>query len=73
MEPNSDTANKFNEHFELILDFMGVLDHEPELWDKIKAAEITEAKMTKIWRNITVWIQPQKSLPKELFSEVNIR
>lgn len=48
VEPNGDTANKFNDHLELILDFMGVLDHEPELWDKIKAAEITEVKMTKI-------------------------
>ncbi len=37
--PSGETANKFNEHLELILDFMGVLEHEPELWERIKAAE----------------------------------
>jgi hypothetical protein len=42
--PSGETANKFNEHLELILDFMGVLEHEPELWERIKAAENTEAK-----------------------------
>ncbi len=48
VEPNGDTANKFNEHLELILDFMGVLDHEPELMEKIKSSENTETKMNKI-------------------------
>ena len=48
VEPNVDTANKFNEHLELILDFMGVLDHEPELMEKIKSSENTETKMNKI-------------------------
>jgi len=42
--PSGETANKFNEHLELILDFMGVLEHEPELWERIKSAETTEAK-----------------------------
>ena len=44
VEPNGDTANKFNEHLELILDFMGVLDHEPELMEKIKSSENTSKK-----------------------------
>ena len=35
VEPSGENANKFNEHLELILDFMGVLEHEPELWDKL--------------------------------------
>lgn len=48
MGPKGDTANKFNDHLELILDFMGLLNHQPELWDKINAAEITDAKMNKI-------------------------
>ena len=48
VELNGDTANKFNEHLELILDFMGVLDHEPELMEKIKSSENTETKMNKI-------------------------
>ena len=47
VEPNGDTANKFNEHLELILDFMGVLDHEPELMEKIKSSENTDTKMNK--------------------------
>ncbi len=34
--PSGENANKFNEHLELILEFMGVLEHEPELWDQIK-------------------------------------
>jgi hypothetical protein len=42
--PSGETANKFNEHLELILDFMGVLEHEPELWDKIKEAENASVK-----------------------------
>lgn len=37
VEPNGENANKFNEHLELILDFMGVLEHEPELWDKLNS------------------------------------
>ncbi len=42
--PSGETANKFNEHLELILDFMGVLEHEPELWERIKSTENIEAK-----------------------------
>jgi hypothetical protein len=38
---SGETANKFNEHLELILDFMGILEHEPELWERIKSAENT--------------------------------
>lgn len=45
MEPSGETANKFNEHLELILDFMGVLEHEPELWEKIRQAENTPVKV----------------------------
>lgn len=44
MEPNGDFANKFNEHLELILDFMGLLDQQPELMERIKSAENIEAK-----------------------------
>ena len=47
MAPSGETANKFNEHLELILDFMGVLEHEPELLERIKATEMTEPKWTK--------------------------
>jgi hypothetical protein len=42
--PSGETANKFNEHLELILDFMGVVEHEPELWERIKSTESMEAK-----------------------------
>ena len=42
--PSGETANKFNEHLELILDFMGVLEHEPELWERIKSTENIETK-----------------------------
>ena len=44
MEPSGETANKFNEHLELILDFMGVLEHEPELMKRIKSSGKSEAK-----------------------------
>lgn len=44
MVPSGETANKFNEHLELILDFMGVLEHEPELWEHIKATNNSETK-----------------------------
>jgi hypothetical protein len=44
VELNGETANKFNEHLELILDFMGVLEHEPELMERIKSAENVGAK-----------------------------
>lgn len=44
MAPSGENANKFNEHLELILDFMGVLEHEPELWERIKSTEKIEAK-----------------------------
>ena len=37
-EPTGETANKFNEHLELILHFMGVLEHEPELMERIKSS-----------------------------------
>jgi hypothetical protein len=46
--PSGETANKFNEHLELILNFMGVLEHEPELWERIKAAENNE-KLSYNW------------------------
>ena len=36
VEANGENANKFNEHLELILDFMGVLEHEPELMERLK-------------------------------------
>jgi hypothetical protein len=42
--PSGETANKFNEHLELILDFMGVLEHEPELMERIKSPEKIEPK-----------------------------
>ena len=42
--PSGETANKFNEHLELILDFMGVLEHEPELMERIKSSEKIEPK-----------------------------
>lgn len=38
VEPNGENANKFNEHLELMLDFMGVLEHEKDLWELIKQA-----------------------------------
>ena len=44
VEPSGETANKFNEHLELILDFMGVLEHEPELMKRIKSTEKIETK-----------------------------
>ena len=44
MAPSGETANKFNEHLELILDFMGVLEHEPELMERIKSSEKIEPK-----------------------------
>lgn len=36
VEANGENANKFNEHLKLILDFMGVLEHEPELMERLK-------------------------------------
>jgi len=36
VEANGENANKFNEHLELILDFMGVLEHEPKLMERLK-------------------------------------
>lgn len=44
MVPSGETANKFNEHLELIFDFMGVLKHEPELIERIKSTENIEPK-----------------------------
>lgn len=38
MEPNGENANKYNKHLELILDFMGVLEYEIDLWEQIKKA-----------------------------------
>jgi len=32
-------ADKFNEQLELILDFMGALEHDPELMERIKYTE----------------------------------
>lgn len=44
MAPSGENANKFNEHLELILDFMGVLEHEPELMERIKSTDKIEPK-----------------------------
>lgn len=38
VEPNGENANKYNKHLELILDFMGVLEYEIDLWEQIKKA-----------------------------------
>jgi hypothetical protein len=42
--PSGETTNKFNEHLELILDFMGFLKPEPELMERIKSPEKIEPK-----------------------------